>query len=355
MKKISLTVLILIIGMSLIADIKAVWVPIWDLTTAESIDTMLSRMDKLKVNQILAEIRYRADALYIPNRINCDYPNPDPRNYLLEDDGFDPLLYLIESAKKYDIEVHAWITTFVASTKDLKRLPEDHPFFENPHWVTTDFSRKDMHNETYEGAFFDPGNPQVREYTKNVILDIVSNYDLDGIHLDYIRYPDNQFGFNEMARSEFDKETKYKDAESWRAWKQGQVGSFVKMVSEEAKQISPGITVSAAVFPELEVALDKYSQNWPIWLENGWIDRVYLMAYSKEDEKLEAIFQQFPLQNFRSKIVTGLRTWDYGSNYPVEEINSKIRLSRTNKFAGIALFSYSGLVKEGYLKSIKLN
>jgi len=355
MKKISLTFLILIIGINLFADIQAVWVPIWDLTTAESIDTMLSRMDKLKINQILAEVRYRADALYTPNRINSDYPNPDPRNYLLEDNDFDPLLHLIDSARKYDIEVHAWITTFVASTKDLKRLPKDHPFFENPHWVTTDFSRKDMHNETYEGAFFDPGNPQVREYTKNVILDIVSNYDLDGIHLDYIRYPDKQFGYNAMARSEYEDEIKYKDAESWRVWKQAQVGSFVKMVSEEAKKILPGITVSAAVFPELEVAVDKYSQNWPSWLENGWLDKIYLMAYTKEDEKLEAVFEQFPQQKFRNNIVAGLRAWDYGSNYSVNEINSKIRLTKNNKFAGIALFSYSGLVKHNYLKTIKLN
>ncbi len=354
MKKANITILALLLASFLYSGVKAVWIPIWDLTNEKKIDTMLKDLDKLKVTQILAEVRYRADALYIPNRINNDYPNPDPRNYLLKNNDFDPLGYLIAKAKPFNIEVHAWVTTFVATTHDLKRLPKQHLYFANPDWVTDDFTKKPMMYNSYEGAFFDPGNPEVQKYTLNVILDIVANYDLDGIHLDYIRYPDTQFGFNKFSRKEYDRTVKYQDAEKWRKWKEDQVSNFVRAVSENVRRISPQTSISAAVFPKLDVASEKYSQDWLFWLNNGWVDNIYIMAYTKEDDEFLELLSQYTNKNNRKKIVTGLRAWDYGNSYPVTKINSKILISKKGNFAGVALFSYSGLVNNGYLKTIKL-
>jgi len=346
--------LILVLFCNLSAFVKAIWVTSWDLTSKERIDQLVKDCQKNGINQILAEVRYRGDALYFPNKSDTTFNNPEPRCYLLDNTpDFDPLAYLIKKGNKARIEIHAWVTVFVVTTRKVELLPEDHVYFNHPEWFTAKFNRERMDPNSYEGAYLDPGVPAVHIYLLNVFLDLIKNYDLNGIHFDYIRYPDSSFGYNKIARTFYQYEFKYEDSDNWQLWKENQVTNFLKKLKVSISNIAPEVIVSAAVFPHLSTASYKYSQNWYEWLSKGYLDRVYLMAYTTSNKEMETLLDRISNFGLNDRIVVGLKAWDSKKKYKVEDINKKIKLSKKKRFSGISFFSYSGIIDNNYFKKLK--
>ncbi|HEY9687254.1 MAG TPA: family 10 glycosylhydrolase [Coleofasciculaceae cyanobacterium] len=146
------------------------------------------------------------------------------------------------------------------------------------------------------GYFLDPANPAVQDFLAKLSLEIVSRYDVDGIQLDYIRYPASfpperfsyrrtTWGYTKIARNAFKSrygvdpaEVDPKDPraeELWTAWnnfKTEQVTHFVERVTKAIRAQRPGIKISAAVFPDAEAALLMKHQDWQCWARNGWVD-----------------------------------------------------------------------------------
>ncbi len=348
--KIVIFIILLILSSTAFAQIKAVWLPVWDFSSAEKIDHAIANCKKYGITHIIAQTRYRGDTMYVSNRRNKAYPNAEKPSYLLTN-NFDPLQYLIDNAG--EIKIFAWVTTFVITPHKLNNLDPEHIYFNQPEWITADFTNTKMNHETYEGAFLDPGLPEVQTYTKNVILDIAANYKIDGIQLDYIRYPDRYFGLNKAARKNYKEAVQFEDADSWLKWKEEQINKFVKSIYEEIKKISPELTLSAAVIANPDNAIERFSQNWFTWLENEYIDLVFPMAYTTSNAGLNGMYQVYP-KNFQSKIVPGLRAWSPNNSYPVAHINDKIDITLKYDFAGIAFFSYSGMVKNNYFDKLKI-
>lgn len=345
--------LILFTAISLNARIRAMWVPIWEITTPEKADKIINDLNKNNINQLLVQIRYRGDAAYKPNKVSNFYENNEKQYHAIKDSLFDPLEYILSKNNNPDLEVHAWVTTFVITGHNLEKLHPEHLYFTNPELVTCDFSQEMMNYKTGEGAYLDPGIPQVQEYTKNVILDIVSNYKIDGIHLDYIRYPDAQYGFSQLALEAYRKDVKFQDADAWKQWKEDQITNFMKDIYSRVKKISPKTQVTAAVKSNLNEA-ERYAQNWIKWLQEGYLDRAYLMEYSTSTSTIEKHLTFLSNYDLNEKIVVGLRCWSTAYKYPAYKINEKIKLANKNNFKGFALFSYTGIRESEYFKSLKI-
>lgn len=333
------------------AEVKAIWVTPWELDSTDKIDKLIMDCQEHSINQILAEVRYRADALYTPNRFNKNYQNPERKSYLLAD-NFDPLAYLIEKTRNTDIEVIAWFTCFVVTSHTLANMPYDHVYYQHPEWITVNQAQKMMRPNETEGAFLDPGIPEVRQYLLRVILDVVSNYDIDGVQLDYIRYPGKEFGYNPIARQQFFAEYPVESQLLWQTWKEQQVAETVRSIHNEIKKIKPQVQLSAAVIANQLTARNRFSQNWLEWIQNNWIDKVYLMAYQTKDDEFMKIMNDIPSSE-QEKVVVGLRAWTENSVYPAEKIISKIRGLSDYRFAGIALFSYTGMKDNDYFAPLK--
>lgn len=269
------------------AEIRAFWAPPWDISSREKIDRLVVDAAENNFNTIVAEIRYRGDALYTPNKLNKTYSNPEQISQILEED-FDPLQYLIDKSRRYNIQVYAWVTTFVATTRRKDSFNKDHVYNKYPEWVTCDISGRRMNFNSYEGAYLDPGVPQVHDYLLDIIKDIVVNYDIDGLQFDYIRYPARKFGYNPISVDNYHKYCKDTGtAISFDAWKQNQISRFVKRAYIELKHLNPNLVVSAAVIPDTENANRNVSQDWLNWLKNDYIDQVFLMAYTKSTSLLK--------------------------------------------------------------------
>jgi len=341
------------ISISLNAEIRAMWVPIWEITTPEKADKVLDDLNKNNINQLLVQIRYRGDAAYTPNRVSNFYENNEKQYHAIKDSLFDPLDYILTKNINPELEIHAWFTTFVITGHKLENLHPEHVYFIKPEWVSCDFSQEKMDFKSYMGAYLDPGIPEVQEYTKNVILDLVTNYKVDGIHLDYIRYPDSHYGFSELALEAYKKDIKFQDADAWKKWKEDQITNFMKDIYSNIKKISPDVQVTAAVISNLDEA-ERYSQNWIKWLQEGYLDKAYLMEYSTSTSTIEKHLTFLSNYDQNEKIVVGLRCWSTAYKYPAYKINEKMKLVHKKNFKGFALFSYTGIRESEYFKSLKI-
>ncbi|MCF7858872.1 MAG: family 10 glycosylhydrolase [Candidatus Cloacimonetes bacterium] len=348
-----ISLLFFLTAISLFAQIKAVWVPIWEITTAEKVDRVIEDMIAMEVNQLLIQIRYRGDAAYTPNRISNLYHNTEKKYYAIKDSLFDPLDYLLSKKNITDLEIFAWLPTFVITGHELENLHPDHIYFKHPEWITCDFSQEMMDYKVDMGAYLDPGIPEVRGYIRNVVLDLVTNYPLDGIHFDYIRYPDTHYGFSKLALEMYRKDVKFRDADSWKEWKEAQVTNFMKNIYHDIKRIAPKMEVTAAVISNLDEA-ERYSQNWIKWLQEGFLDRAYLMEYSTSTSTIEKHLNYLSNYDLKEKIIVGLRCWSTAYKYPAYKINEKIKLISKTNYHGYALFSYTGIRESEYFKDLKI-
>jgi len=352
MKKI-IIIFTLLIHIAILAKTRAVWIPIWEITSQGKADSILTDINSNNINQLLLQVRYRGDAAYTTNKDSNFYINNEKKYFAIKDSLFDPLDYIISRSKDSKLEVYAWVTTFIITGHKLENLHSEHVYFTKPEWVTCDFSQEEMNNETYMGAYLDPGIPEVKEYTKNVFLDLVSNYQLDGIHFDYIRYPDSNYGFAKLAMEAYRKDVKFQDADTWKQWKEDQVTNFMKDLYSNIKRISPDTQVTAAVISNLEEA-ERYSQNWIKWLQEGYLDQAYLMEYSTSTSTIENHLNFLSNYELDKKIVVGLRCWSTAYKYPAYKINEKIKLVKRKKYNGYALFSYTGIRESEYFKDLKI-
>lgn len=330
------------------------WVTLWELHTPQKIDEIISDAQKFGINQLLVQVRYRGDALYRPNKFRSNFPNNEEQNIYIRNTDFDPLDYILEMTKNTNIEVHAWVTVFVTTPRVLDNLTDKHIFFLKPHWITQDFFGNSFDYSTYEGAYFDPGIPELHTYLINVFLDILDNYPVSGLHLDYIRYPDSKYGFNDISiQNYYDFISNSEHDLDITGWKELQLNRFVKRLYTEVKSYFPDSVLSAAVISNPYIAKERYSQNWPEWINNNYIDYVYLMAYSINNREFENDLEIVKGLTNINQVIVGLRAWSSEGNYPVQLIKDKIEIAKINQFPGFAFFSYSGMRDNNYFSGLR--
>lgn len=333
---------------SVLGQDRALWATIWSIGTPEKIDKLITTAQDYHFNKIFLQVRYRGDAMYIPNRVDSTFNNNESRTYVLKNSDFDPLAYAIKKAKNTNIEIHAWIPIFVITPHDLSKITSNHTYNSHPEWITANEKGESMSYNEHEGAFLDPGIPQVQTYLLNILSDVASNYNLAGIQLDYIRYPDSIYGYNSISKSIFDSS----NDTIFDIWKQKQINSFVNKAYIQLKNINPNIKISAAVFADQNKAINQFSQNWKNWLSSSYIDQVYVMAYNTSSKTFEDILKGINEVN-KEKTTIVLRAWKDKEPYYAHQINEKIKLSKKYGFHNLGFYSYSGLKNNYYLKHIK--
>ncbi|SDR04832.1 family 10 glycosylhydrolase [Natronobacterium texcoconense] len=293
--------------------------------TEEQIDALVERSVEQNLNAIIAQVVRRGD-------FYGDEGHPPRTEDPEVDDDIDPLALLIEKASEHGLEVHAWLV--VGKMADPEDLPEseDHPV--NAHGPD---SEDPWVSQTPDGDVielggdyaFDLGHPGVHEFFVETVESIVENYDVDGINLDYIRYPDvedhQEFGYNETAVQRFLEATEYDDVPEppeevqfppmdpgvvgqdyidWTAWRRRQVTDLVRRIYLTVKDHDPSLRVSIdgiawgpapIAGPNAEASwLDaddawqrkgnwfQIMQDWRGWMYEGIIDTNIVMNYARE-------------------------------------------------------------------------
>lgn len=140
-----------------------------------------------------------------------------------------------------------------------------------------------------------PSHPANFALETNSMLEVVRNYDVNGVHFDYIRYPDADYCYCTGCSQRFQAQTG-RTVATWPQdvlaagslrtafldWRREQITKLVRAVSSEAKRLKPGVKISAAVFPDAASALDGVGQDWRRWIDEGLVDFLCPMDYRKD-------------------------------------------------------------------------
>jgi uncharacterized lipoprotein YddW (UPF0748 family) len=360
-------------------ETRALWVVRTTMSSPDSVRELVRRAKENGFTDLIVQVRGRGDAYY--------ESSIEPRAEALtrQPAGFDPLALTIEEAHREGIKVHAWINIYLVA--DLESLPtsRDHPIFRHPEWVMVprgiatelynvqpdrgayldriiEFSRLN-HNEL-EGLFVSPAHPGVKDNLYDIWMDIATRYEVDGLHFDYVRYPNPQYDYSRVSIDRFRQEIEKKLTPSERRallaqfrrdpllyirrfpaaygeFQRAQVTELVSRIYSGVKSVKPNVIISAAVFANEEDAARSRFQDWKEWLRMGLLDVVCPMAYTPDTE----VFRK--QLNTAMNVASGKRVWSGIGAYKqtAESAVEKIRAARDLGAQGFILFSYDSSIK----------
>lgn len=274
------------------SEVRAIWLDRGTIVAAgseERLAQLFDRMASVGVNTVFVETVNAGYTIY-PSRV-APQQNPLIR-------GWDPLAVSIRLARQRKMEIHAWVWVFAAGNgrhNPLVGKPEQYPgpvLERFPQWAN--LSREGSPIAPEGKMFLDPANPEVQEYLLRLYREMVTTYDLDGLHIDYIRYPrqdpGRDMGFGRAGRAQFSELTGVdpltitsQNRSLWWMWTEmrvRRVNQFVTRLAKEMRRLKPKLILSAAVFPfSLDYRINRIQQNWETWVARGELDLLTPMTY----------------------------------------------------------------------------
>lgn len=318
--------------------IRAVWV-----TTAYSLDwphdmkqskkeliDMLDSFKDLNINTVMFQTRIRGDVVY--------RSNIEPMNYLFKDFDYDPLDFVIKECHKRGMECHAWIVCMpLGSVKYMKRYGRESFVAKNKNLAML-----------YKGNWYmNPDSPGTVSYLVGLVGEIVDNYDVDGIHLDYIRYPDEYKSFpNNVV-----------DCSKKAACRRDRITTLVTSIYNKVKNLKPWVKLSCATIGKYTDTGRYSSRGWEAfngvgqdvekWINLGVVDMVYPMIYFKGNDfyPFLADWKERFGSNFIAPVIGIYRLDNTEGGWSLGEIESQLNFCKKLGFLNI------GMYRAGYLKN----
>jgi len=338
------------------SEVRAMWLDRGTIVKAKSETDLIELFDRIAeagINTIFFETLNSGYTIY-PSEVAPE------QNPLVK--GWDPLETAVKLAHERGVELHAWIWTFATVNQrhnEILGLPRNYlgPLLaKHPDWASTDHEGSRFHY-TSGKVFLDPANPEVQEYLNSLLTEIATKYDVDGIHLDYIRYPFQSptgkvtYGYGKSAREQFQRQTGIDPIQlnpshylwsKWTEFKIEQIDNFVGSISQNLKQLRPELTISTAVFPiPQQERLAKIHQHWETWLNKEWIDMLVPMTYAQDAEGLDNLARPL-LQEFnhgKALLLPGIRLLNISDLTALDQM----QLLRGMSTDGYALFAAENL------------
>ncbi|MEG1644057.1 MAG: family 10 glycosylhydrolase [Bacteroidales bacterium] len=295
---------------------------------------LLDIAKEINLNTVFFQARLRSDVLY-----NSKY---EPYNSVMTGTRsktplYDPLAFVVEECHKRGLQCHAWLVCMNVGKVDVVKkqgnasLPSKYP---------------DMCIQ-YKGEWYlNPGEPQTCNYLVDIVKEVIENYNVDGIHLDYIRYPDRAADFPDRAFY-----NRYSSGgESLATWRINNINRIVYGIYDAVKQYDPHIQVSSAVLGKRN-RLPKFSsfgwsgieaayQDAAAWLKNGRHDFVAPMLYYS-DRSFYPFLKDWIANSNGCPIVAGLgayRLLGSEGNWSLSDFMPQIYIGRNFGASGTAFY-----------------
>jgi len=325
---------------------RALWVDAFHdgMKSPAQVEKLVADAHRANLNALIVQVRKAGDAYF--NR------SDEPRaTDITGPPDFDPLAYVIKLAHAAvpRIEVHAWLNTFFAGESSQVYLRHGDAWGNRADDGST-------------SGYLDPGVPEVQTYTHKVFMDVAQNYDVDGLHMDFVRYPGLGWGYTPESLSLYALETgtqgvPWSGDERWQSWRRARVTGFVRDLHDDLKREHPNVKLSGALIcfgggpltPADWPRTSAYSsvfQDWKDWLSKGYLDFGVPMNYDSDWSGLEKGWFERWLNfekdsGFANRVVTGVGAF---LNYPEETLAQITRAlapsANGNRVLGIAIYSY---------------
>jgi uncharacterized lipoprotein YddW (UPF0748 family) len=334
---------------------RAVWVHLFDasLKSRPALERLVDELARADATAVIAQVARRHDAYYRSEVLPATAdPDLEP--------GLDVVAELTRLAHAAGIEVHAWISiapTWHAVYDDLPApagwLPAAHGRAapEADRWVS----------RTVDGTwseYLDPGLPDVRAHVRDVVTELATRTEVDGIHLDYARYASDREGYHPAALARFRTETgstgtPAPDDATWSAWRRAQTQSLVAEARAAVDTAGREVALSAAViawgagpgelggFAATRTAREAL-QDWPGWARDGLVDAVLPMVYFRDHVGEQAgwfqdwlDFQAALATEADAHVVPGIAGWLNTQDAVFRQLGAAAEVAD-----GVALYSY---------------
>jgi uncharacterized lipoprotein YddW (UPF0748 family) len=340
-------------------DVRGIWVPRWSIDDQQNI---LATLDS-RFNHIFLQVFALGEAYY-PSQIAPSRKMDDTwlRNFLRE-------------AHARNIKVSAWVNVFYSWGFAPRTGDRRHPINLHPNWYVEnkngesilDFGTESLESRGIEGYYLAPASTQVHGYLHDVIDEILDEYDFDGIHLDYCRYPGRSFIYDAALRSKFMRshcidpvalstsENEYRYGtwghndlqEQWQDFVRDDLTGFIRDLKARMNGKKPQVSLSVAVKADHRAATRDFYQDWLCWVNSDLVDFVCLMAYSNNIDHV--LTEAIRAVDDPGKVAVGLGIYRLSP----ERITSQVREVAARPFRGIVFFSYEELRKNtAYLNAL---
>lgn len=259
-----------------------------------------------------------------------------PRSKTYEEYG-DQIEQCAAACKKHGVEVHVWKVNhnlsgapgeFVEKLRGENRLQASHKG-EEQKWLC-------------------PSHPENFQLELESMLEVARKYDVEGLHFDYIRYPNGSHCYCDGCRERFASDTGLKPADwpkdcysgefhdPYRDWRCEQITRLVAAVHREAKKIKPGIKISAAVFGAYPDCRESVGQDWVEWVKAGYLDFICPMDYTQSDPRFIGLVEnQLRLVDGRIPVYPGIGAW----RLTPDRVVGQIHHARSLGAAGFTVFN----------------
>ena len=329
-------------------EIRAVWLATvygldWPVRPADSEDgylrqqqelcLLLDRLKEANFNTVFLQARLRGDVIY-PSKIEPAASVFSGKYGVLPD--YDPLAFAIDECHKRGMECHAFLVTYPVGS--LKTVEQQGAF--------SVVKRRPELCLEYDGNWYlDPGRPGTADYILSLVQEIVTNYDVDGIQFDYIRYPEKAYAFP-------DRQTyvAYGNGQSLADWRRENINRLMGRVYDWVKQHKPWVQVSSSPLGKYRksaptpnagwTAYDDVYQDPKAWLQAGKQDMIVPMMYYRADDFYPFV-GVWTEQVGQRNMVAGLGAYrlnEKEGDWSLLEMIDQIRYVRKRGGAGCAFF-----------------
>ncbi len=275
-----------------------------------------------------------------------------PVNPKVKEQG-DQIAACLAACRKYGIELHVWKVNYYLLHAPREFVAE-----------LRAAGRTQMNQKGEDLNWLCPSHPGNLALERDSMLEVARNYDVDGIHFDYIRYPDREACFCAGCRERFEQNADIKianwpddvltgeHAANFADWRREQITGLVRTVSQEARALKPKLKVSAAVWGGWANARQSIGQDAQAWIDAGYLDFVCPMNYeSKDEDFIGWTRKQVDAINRRTPLYIGIGAYKLSGP---EQLARQIQLSRELGGDGFVIFQLNEKLATEFLPPLRL-
>ena len=278
-----------------------------------------------------------------------------PRSPVYESQG-DQLAACLAAARPLGLRVHAWMIAFSTTHATPYRMQV--------------FSQRGWLLQATDGTYapwLDPAVPEVRAMLVQAAGEILARYRVDGIHLDFVRYPDYYGSLGEGVRRRFEASRGRKIADWPEAarrqplfnelvrWRGAQTTALVAEIRRLQRRVAPGTWLTAAVLGKYPTCVESVGQDWDGWIEQGYLDYVLPMNYTEQRDAFDALVaQQTRSRRQATRLVGGIGVTASESRLDAAGVIDQVNLLRSRDAAGFALFDLDATLAREILPVLRL-
>ncbi|MGA2255417.1 MAG: family 10 glycosylhydrolase [Thermoguttaceae bacterium] len=285
--------------------------------------------------------------MILPNQLwagRADYPSKVlPRSENFRKYG-DQVAQCVAAAHRHGLQVHVWKVNF-----NLGNAPRE----------SVEKLRREGRTQVSVGGkatnWLCPSHPENFKFEVDTMVEVARMYPVDGLHFDYIRYPDGEHCYCDGCRKRFEADSGKPVAEwpgdcyhgsrrdEYRTWRCRQITRVVEAVSREAKRVRPGIKISAAVFGGYPSCRQTVGQDWVAWVKAGYLDFICPMDYSASDDAFaDLVASQVYFVGGRVPIYAGIGATAVNPPMTAPQVLRQIEKARSLGASGFSIFNLDG-------------